>query len=58
MSEINKEQISQVALLAEKANHHPNGENVYNKIHISLSTHELGGLTKKDFQLAQSIDKL
>lgn len=50
--------MTRVALHAEKENHHPNWENVYNKVHIHLSTHEVGGLSEKDFQLAQAIDKL
>ena len=47
-----------VALQVEKANHHPDWKNVYNKITIVLSTHEAGGLTTRDFELAQEIDKL
>ena len=45
-----------VAEIAEKMQHHPNWENVYNKVHISLSTHDAGGLTEKDFLLAKEID--
>ena len=45
-----------VAEIAEKMQHHPNWENVYNKVHISLSTHDAGGLTEKDFRLAKEID--
>lgn len=48
--------MTSVALEAEKANHHPNWENVYNKVLISLSTHDADGLTKKDFDLAAKID--
>lgn len=48
-----------VALLAEQHNHHPFWSNVYNKVEISLSTHDAGNLvTEKDHQLAQAIDKL
>ena len=50
--------MTSVAILSEKANHHPNWENVYNKVNISLSTHDAGGLTERDFNLAQAIDKL
>lgn len=50
--------MTRVALLAEKANHHPNWDNVYNKVNIQLSTHEAGGLTQKDFHLARKIDAL
>ncbi len=48
--------MSQVAILAEKANHHPEWSNVYNKVVIRLSTHDAGGLTDKDFDLAGKIE--
>lgn len=47
-----------VALEAEKANHHPNWENVYNKVKITLWTHSENKITKKDFDLAQKIDAI
>jgi 4a-hydroxytetrahydrobiopterin dehydratase len=47
-----------VALHAEKMNHHPNWKNVYNKVEISLSTHDAGGITELDTKLAALIDKL
>lgn len=48
-----------VAFLAEQHNHHPFWSNVYNKVEISLSTHDAGDLvTEKDHKLAQAIDKL
>lgn len=47
-----------VALRAEKANHHPDWSNVYNRVDIRLSTHETGGLTERDFALAETIDEL
>ena len=50
--------MTNVALVAEKANHHPDWDNSYKKVNISLSTHEAGGLTKKDFALAKKIDKI
>jgi len=50
--------MTQVALLAERANHHPEWCNVYNKVVIELTTHDAGGLTKKDFALAKEISKL
>jgi 4a-hydroxytetrahydrobiopterin dehydratase len=50
--------MTQVAIAAEKANHHPDWSNVYNKVTIRLSTHDAGGLTEKDFQLAECIDLL
>jgi 4a-hydroxytetrahydrobiopterin dehydratase len=48
----------QVGILAEKANHHPEWSNVYNKVNIRLTTHDIGGLTDKDFDLATNIEKL
>ena len=50
--------ITAVALVAEKANHHPNWNNAYNKVVIALSTHDANGITKKDFDLAKAIDKI
>lgn len=50
--------MTKVALLAERANHHPEWSNVYNKVSISLTTHEAGGLSTRDFELAQEISKL
>lgn len=50
--------MAQVALLAEKAGHHPDWSNSYNKVEIALSTHDAGGLTQKDADLAQKIDAL
>jgi 4a-hydroxytetrahydrobiopterin dehydratase len=51
--------MTKVALLAEKMNHHPLWTNVYNKVEISLSTHDAGDLvTDKDRKLAEDIDKL
>lgn len=47
-----------VAILAEKLNHHPNWQNVYNQVTIALSTHDVGGLTHLDFELASQIDLL
>ena len=45
-----------VALYAEKANHHPDWSNVYNQVNIRLSTHDAGGVTDYDFDLAKQID--
>ncbi len=50
--------MTQVAMLAERANHHPEWSNVYNKVAISLTTHEAGGISKRDFELAQEISTL
>ena len=48
--------MKQVALLAEKQNHHPEWSNSYNKVTIELTTHEAGGITEKDFELARLIN--
>ncbi len=50
--------MSRVALLAERRNHHPNWSNVYNRVSITLSTHDLGGLSDLDIELAAAIDQL
>ncbi|MCY4427410.1 MAG: 4a-hydroxytetrahydrobiopterin dehydratase [Halieaceae bacterium] len=50
--------MSRVALLAETRNHHPEWSNVYNRVNIELVSHDLGGITERDTQLALAIDKL
>uniref|UniRef100_A0AAF5PFN2 4a-hydroxytetrahydrobiopterin dehydratase n=1 Tax=Strongyloides stercoralis TaxID=6248 RepID=A0AAF5PFN2_STRER len=45
-----------VALMAEKMNHHPEWFDVYNKVDITLSTHDVGGLSNNDIKLATFID--
>ncbi len=50
--------MSKVALAAEKMDHHPEWFNVYNKVEITLSTHDAGGLSRRDVDLAKTIDKL
>ncbi|MFN3301044.1 MAG: 4a-hydroxytetrahydrobiopterin dehydratase [Sediminibacterium sp.] len=50
--------MSEIAVIAEKQNHHPSWSNTYNKVFISLTTHDAGGLTQKDFDLAIEIDKV
>ena len=50
--------MTRVALLAQAADHHPEWRNVYNKVTITLSTHDAGGLTEKDVELAEAIDQL
>jgi 4a-hydroxytetrahydrobiopterin dehydratase len=50
--------MTQVALLAERLNHHPDWSNVYNRVTIRLSTHTAGGITSLDTQLAEAIDQL
>ncbi|CAE8595430.1 unnamed protein product [Polarella glacialis] len=49
--------MSRVALVAEKADHHPNWSNVYSTVEVKLWTHDAGGLTDKDFSLASAMDK-
>ncbi|KPF77519.1 pterin-4-alpha-carbinolamine dehydratase [alpha proteobacterium AAP81b] len=48
--------MARVALLAEKADHHPEWSNVWNRVHIRLTTHDAGGLSARDFALAKAID--
>ena len=50
--------IVKVGVLAEKMNHHPELFNVYNKVHIRLTTHDPKGLTDKDFKLATLIEEI
>ena len=50
--------MGKVALLAERANHHPEWSNVYNRVTIRLTSHDLGGITDRDISLATEIDKL
>jgi 4a-hydroxytetrahydrobiopterin dehydratase len=49
--------MTQLALAAEKADHHPEWTNVYNKVRITLTTHDAGGLTQKDLDLARFADE-
>ena len=50
--------MSRVALLAERADHHPDWSNSWNRVHIRLTTHDAGGLTEKDALLADAINGL
>lgn len=50
--------MTRVALLAEKADHHPEWSNVYNRVEILLTTHDAGGLSSRDVDMAQAIDAL
>jgi 4a-hydroxytetrahydrobiopterin dehydratase len=50
--------MTRVALLAEKMDHHPEWFNVYNKIDVTLSTHDAGGVTAKDVEMAKAIERL
>ena len=50
--------MARVALLAEKADHHPEWSNVWNRVDILLTTHDAGGLSKRDVAMAGKIDAL
>lgn len=50
--------MSRIAFECEALNHHPNWSNVYNVLTISLSTHDAGGVTNKDFKLAEAIEHI
>jgi 4a-hydroxytetrahydrobiopterin dehydratase len=50
--------IVSVAIVAERAGHHPDIDIRWNKVKLSLSTHSEGGLTEKDFRLADDIDRV
>ena len=50
--------MARVALIAEKADHHPEWSNVYNRVEIRLTTHDAGGLSKRDAAMATAIDAL
>jgi 4a-hydroxytetrahydrobiopterin dehydratase len=50
--------MSQIALIAEKMDHHPEWFNVYNRVEITLTTHDAGGLSKRDVALALAIDAM
>lgn len=50
--------MGRIALAAEKADHHPEWFNVYNRVEITLSTHDAGGLSQRDIELAKFIDRI
>ncbi len=50
--------MTRVALLAEKQDHHPEWSNVWNRVEITLSTHDAGGVSARDVTMAQMIDLL
>ncbi|OJV32430.1 MAG: 4a-hydroxytetrahydrobiopterin dehydratase [Sphingomonas sp. 67-36] len=50
--------MTQVALIAEKMDHHPEWKNVWNRVEILLTTHDAGGLSSRDIELAEAIDSI
>lgn len=48
--------MARVAVVAEKMDHHPEWSNVYNRVEIELTTHDAGGLSERDVELAKAID--
>lgn len=50
--------MARVAILAERANHHPEWTNVWNRVEILLTTHDAGGLSPRDIELAEKIDAI
>jgi 4a-hydroxytetrahydrobiopterin dehydratase len=48
--------MSQIAIWAEKLNHHPEWFNVYNKVVVQLTTHDVGGISELDFKLAEKME--
>lgn len=50
--------MTRVALIAEKHDHHPEWFNVYNRVEITLTTHDAGGLSLRDMKMAKAIDAL
>ena len=50
--------MTRVAIAADKADHHPEWFNVYNRVEITLTTHDAGGLSKRDVALAEAIEAM
>jgi len=50
--------MSRVALLAEKMDHHPEWFNVYNRVDVTLTTHDAGGVTEKDVKMAEFMQSI
>lgn len=49
--------MTRIAIIAEKMDHHPEWFNVYNRVDVTLTTHDAGGVTQKDLILAQAMEK-
>ena len=49
--------MARTALAAEKADHHPEWNNVYNRVAVTLTTHEAGGVTSRDLELAAAMER-
>ncbi len=50
--------MTRVAMIAETLDHHPEWSNVYNKVNVTLTTHDAGGLSQRDTKMAKAIDEL
>jgi 4a-hydroxytetrahydrobiopterin dehydratase len=50
--------MTKVALMAEKADHHPEWFNVYDRVEVILTTHDAGGVTERDIQMARAMDRI
>ncbi len=50
--------MTRAALVAERMNHHPEWHNVWNRVEVTLSTHDAGGLTERDVKLAEAMDRI
>lgn len=50
--------MARAALVAEKLDHHPEWLNVYNRVHVYLTTHDAGGISERDFDFAKAVDAI
>ena len=49
--------MTRIAIIADKMDHHPEWFNVYNRVDVTLTTHDAGGVTQKDVTLAEAMEK-